>query len=547
MANPASASASFDPYEPRPTLWQRHPHLAWSLAVFVATATLTFVSFPPVGAGDAAFAMLIPAALWAYRAPPFRIYAWTLGASQIVAWLLLLEWLRHVSWVGLFLLAPFVGVIATLWFLAARWTLPRLLGRPALVRIVGMMGLSALWVLIEWFRGWIFGGFPWLPLAASQWKLPIMLQMTAYVGAWGISFVLVAFNVGAAAYAHRAFFEGATGLKKRSPEFSVGLLILMASTFPLIGDTFGQRRQPLMKTALVQPYIPQGEKWDPARAHDVLATIARLTVDATDGGNPDVILWPEAVMPWAVHHDPAAGEWLAAMANRTARPLVAGTVFTDSTDEHWFNGAYVINPGTGLQEPPYAKRKLVPFGEYVPLRPVLGWIEKFAPIGGDFTPGDSEDPLVLKLRSHAVKLGMLICYEDIFPSLARSDTRAGADVLTVITNNGWFGEGGAAYQHAAHSVLRAAENRRPVIRCGNGGWSGWIDEYGTIRSVMLNEDHSVYFRGFESMMITTDTRWTGRLSLYTRLGDWFVPLCAGIATFAYFLVLMSNPPRREAA
>jgi apolipoprotein N-acyltransferase len=540
-----SSSVQFDPYAPRTTIWQRHPHLGWTLAVFLLTAALTFIPFPPVDAGDSAFAMLIPAVLWAYRAPPFRLYAWTVWAAQVVGWLVLLEWLHHVSWVGLFLLAPFIGSIVTLWFLAARWMLPCLLGRPAVVRITGILGLAALWVLIEWFRGWIFGGFPWLPLAASQWKMPIMLQMSAYVGAWGISFVLVTFNLGAGAYAHRAFFEGVTGLKKRSPEFSVALLVLMGSTFTLIGDTYGQHRQPLMKVALVQPFIPQGEKWDPEHARDILTTIARLTVDANDSGAPDAIIWPEAVMPWAVRHDPAAGQWLTALANRTGKPLVAGTVYSDESDERWYNGAFIINPGRGLQEPPYAKRKLVPFGEFVPFRPLLGWIEKFAPIGGDFTPGDSPAPLPLKLKTKEVRLGMLICYEDIFPSLARSATRTGADVLTVITNDGWFGRGGAAYQHAAHSVLRAVENRRPLIRCGNGGWSGWIDEYGRIRSVMLDEEGSVYFRGSQSVTVSVDTRWSGRESPYTRLGDWFVPLCAGIAAFAYALVLLSNPPRRE--
>src|SRR5690606_25613053 len=84
-------------------------------------------------------------------------------------------------------------------------------------------------------------------------------------------------------------------------------------------------------------------------------------------------------------------------------------------------------------------------------------------------------------------LGPLICYEDIFPRLARRSVAAGAEVLVVNTNNGWFGEGAAAYQHAAHSVLRAVETRRPVLRAGNSGWSGWIDECGAIRAVLTKD------------------------------------------------------------
>ncbi|HET7536795.1 MAG TPA: nitrilase-related carbon-nitrogen hydrolase, partial [Candidatus Didemnitutus sp.] len=136
----------------------------------------------------------------------------------------------------------------------------------------------------------------------------------------------------------------------------------------------------------------------------------------------------------------------------------------------------------------------------------------------------------------------LICYEDIFPHLARDSTKAGAELLAVLTNNGWFGEGGAAYQHAAHSVLRAVENRRPLVRVGNGGWSGWIDEYGAIRATLLGENGTVYFRGADTVTITRDVRWRGRSSFYTQSGDWFLILCTVLATAGYYLVVMLRPP-----
>jgi apolipoprotein N-acyltransferase len=101
----------------------------------------------------------------------------------------------------------------------------------------------------------------------------------------------------------------------------------------------------------------------------------------------------------------------------------------------------------------------------------------------------------------------------------------GAEVLAVLTNNAWFGEGGASYQHASHSVLRAVETRRPVIRCGNGGWSGWIDEFGKIRAAMTDTAGSVYFRGTVTYEITRDSRWIERPSFYAMHGDWFVGVC----------------------
>lgn len=539
-----------DPYNPKPTLWQRHPQLAWVLAVFAFTVFLTYVSFPPVNTGEAAYVLALPAILWAYRKPAFKLFAWTVLGAQVVAWTLLLGWLHNVTWGGLFLLGPFMGLIVGSWFLAMWWTIPRLAGHKVLVRIVAMLGLAALWVVLEWFRSVIFGGFPWLPLGLSQWQKPFILQVAAYGGVWISSFILICFNLGASAYVHRAFFEGVTGFKKRTPEFSVALLILMAGSFPFLADSFNQQRRPLARVALVQPYIPQNEKWDAARATDVLHTLEQLTVNAGRKGAPELIIWPEAVTPWAVYRDPNVQPWLESMARRTGKPILLGSVFTQNqveAEEKWFNGAFVVDPAKGLESPGYAKRKLVPFGEFIPLRPVFGWIDKFAPIGGDFQRGLDASPLRVTVGSRRVAFGVLICFEDIFPSLARESVRAGADALVVLTNNAWFGEGGAAYQHAAHSVLRAIETRRPVIRCGNGGWSGWIDEYGNVRATLQNEEGSVYFRGAQTVEVSRDLRWAGKQSYYTEHGDWFLLVCVGLTALGYYFVLIMRPPRPEPA
>ena len=114
----------------------------------------------------------------------------------------------------------------------------------------------------------------------------------------------------------------------------------------------------------------------------------------------------------------------------------------------------------------------------------------------------------------------------MFPTLVRDTVKAGADILYVATNNSWFGEEGGAYFHAAHSVLRAVENRRPVIRCGNAGWSGWIDAYGSVRDVLKDENNSIYFKGCGSFALKLDRQWQGYTSVYTLYGDWFICLSA---------------------
>jgi apolipoprotein N-acyltransferase len=402
--------------------------------------------------------------------------------------------------------------------------------------------LAALWVVGEWVRGWIFGGLPWLPVAASQWQRPMVLQVAAYAGAWSVSFLIVFLNLGVAAFLHRLMFE--PGASKRSPEFMAALMVLVLTSFPFISEMLGQQRDKLARVALVQPYIPQGEKWDPARAKEVLGIIEDVTLGAAVADNPDVIVWPEAVVPWALHRDPSVRFWLESLSRRAGVPLLLGTVYTQpvATEERWFNGAFIVDPRAGLQEPGYAKRKLVPFGEYVPLRPILGWVDKFVPIGGDFQSGADALPLALRAAERTVPVGVLICYEDIFPHLARTSTQNGAELLAVLTNNAWFGEGGAAYQHAAHSVLRAVENRRPLLRVGNGGWSGWIDEYGNIRDTLIGDTGTVYFRGHRTVEITRDLRWRGRESVYTRRGDWFLIASVLLATFGYYLVRSLRPP-----
>lgn len=535
-----------DPYDPVPTLWQRRPNLGWILATFSLTVLFTYVAFPPVDAGEAGYVLAVPAVLWAFRRPPFKLFAWTVMGASALAWTLLLGWLHNVTWVGLFLLGPFVGIIVGSWYLAVHWAVARVQGRQAIVRIASMLGLAGLWVMLEWFRGWIFGGFPWLPLAASQWKHPFMLQVGAYAGTSATSFVLVCFNFGVGAYAHRIFFEGRTGLRKRSPEFTVALLILMGSTFPFLADVFGQQRREIARVTVVQPYVPQNEKWDPARAREILATLEQLTLRAARSAQADFIVWPEAVTPFALGRDPNVQPWLESVAHKAGLPILLGTVEGPAADEgDWHNEAVVVDPVSGVAAGRYAKRKLVPFGEFIPLRPLLGWLEKVVPIGGDFAHGQSSEPLQLPVQGGRLPVGVLICYEDIFPSLARASAASGAEVLAVLTNNGWFGEGGAAEQHAAHSVLRAVETRRPVLRCGNGGWSGWIDEYGYIRATMMNSEGSIYFRGYRTFPVMRDLRWHGRQSAYTERGDWFIAVSGALAVASLGLLGLGGDDRSK--
>jgi apolipoprotein N-acyltransferase len=545
---------SVDPYDaPQPVpFWTKYPAVTAALVVGVLTALLTAVMFPPFHAAPFAYAFAAPAILWAYRRPSFKLYAWTLFASQSIAWLVILFWLRHVTLVGTLILAPIVGAWVGVWYLGVWWAMPRMLGQSTLNRLLIQLGLAGSWVVVEWTRTWFLTGFPWMPLAASQWENRAVLQIAAYTGAYGVSFVLIVMNIGFAAYAHRLFYEARTGFSKRSQEFMLGLFLLLSCLCVLLTETanLASYVRPIGRIALVQPDIPQNVKWEPGEAVSIVQTLQTLSTLAAKT-SPDLMVWPESAMPIPVTNEGnlQGKEIVESIVKEVRAPLLFGAVAyqgsAEKGDLRWYDAAQVALPGTGLQSLYYAKRHLVPFGEYVPARFLLGWLRKIVPIPDDCTPGSAAPtPLLLSLKTGAIAVAPLICYEDVFPDLARTSVGAGADVLFVLTNDAWYGEEGAAYQHAAHSVLRAVETRRPVIRCGNAGWSGWIDEYGSFGVVDLEHDRapnimmrdgSIYYRGFKTINVLHDTRWAGKLSFYVQYGDWFVLVSAALALVAWLL------------
>ena len=367
-------SQPFDPYEPRPSFVQRHAQPIAAVAVFVFTVVLAVGAFPPFKAPEFAYAMLVPAIYWAYTRPRFKLYAWTLFAAQAVAWTIILGWLHNVTWLGLFLLGPFVGAWVGTWYLAVWWAMPRILGKPTLTRLIVVLGLAGMWVLIEWTRTWLLSGFPWLSLAASQWERATILQIAAYTGAYGISFVLVMMNLGFAAYAHRLFREGASGFNKRSQEFFLALFLLLACVSIHFTEAFNRRgySQPLARIAIVQPYIPQEVKWDEAKVPGILDVLQKTTLDAAVT-RPDLILWPEAAMPLAVRGSATGKAFVEQLAKRAGTPLLIGSVAVEKAgtpEEKILNAAFLVTPEEGLAAKYYAKRHLVPFGEYVPFRPL---------------------------------------------------------------------------------------------------------------------------------------------------------------------------------
>ncbi len=513
---------------------------SWGVLAGLLSSLLWVLSIPPFEFAEAAYIAFVPLLLWLYTQPTRRVFWLVAIGTGWVSWFAILVWLRNVTWFGTIALSGILAVLFAAWLYLVRCLLPRFVARNILIRALGFAGLAGAWVVIEWSRTWLLWGFPWAPLSLSQWERPVVLQIAAWTGAYGVSFLLIFFNFCVAQTLRHRFVRKER--KVWTGWFSPDLYLGMAGLGLCIYVFFSvlpapDSAKPMFTAAVVQPYIAPELKWDTARELENLEILERHTRFVASLES-DVILWPEAATPWPIMGTPQMQVRTERLVNELGKPILMGNLAEDTETEEWSNGAFLVEPDTGLSQQYYTKRELVPFGEYVP--PYLSFIDKVVPIGGSFIPGSNVGLIDLKVGEDRFRVGSLVCYEDVFPKLARESARAGAQVFFVATNNAWYGEEGGAEQHAAHSVLRAVENRRPVMRAGNGGWSGWIDSYGTVRDVLVDGEGSIYFRGGGSYDVFQFTEWTRQQSYYTRHGDWFVGLCGLLSLFSLTLFVRSR-------
>jgi apolipoprotein N-acyltransferase len=208
-----------------------------------------------------------------------------------------------------------------------------------------------------------------------------------------------------------------------------------------------------------------------------------------------------------------------------AEPARNGSTNPDDAD--YFNSAFLVTP-TGRLADVYHKRKLVIFGEYIPLVHWLPFIKYLTPITGSFTPGDQ--PVTFELGDRHVNAAPLICFEDTFPGTARQSAKDDVDFLVNLTNDGWFGDSAAQWQHMATAVFRAVENNLPLLRCANNGVTCWIDADGRVRDIFKDRTGSVYGVGTMTVDVPVTQAGAGRVpTFYHRHGDWFGWGCVVVA------------------
>jgi apolipoprotein N-acyltransferase len=380
------------------------------------------------------------------------------------------------------------------------WLAPR-------IGAAGVLVLPAAWIVMEHLRGFDFlGGFEWAALGyAAHRDLPL-LGLASLMGVHGLSFVM------ALAATLLGVGRWPSALAVFVLAHAIGFVAL-----PSESDLGAPGAKPLRAT-LVQGNIPQGEKWDPARAQRNLFTHVDLSREAI-GDKPDLILWPEASVPGFIDAQPEFRDPVEALSRELGVPIIVGGIglsrVPDERRALYHNSLFVVTPDGGVVDR-YDKSVLVPFGEYVPLRELLGFLSVVAKSladVADMTPGPRERPLdgLTAFEPAQTPVG-LICYEAVYPELVRGAVNAGARLLLNITNDAWYGRSSAPHQFLAITALRSAETGAPMLRAANTGVSAVIDA----RGVVLLETPI-----FEKLFVTVDIP-PGRKSptLYTRVGNW---------------------------
>lgn len=377
--------------------------------------------------------------------------------------------------------------------------------------------LPVAWAAFEFFRNYFpCAGFPWSNIAMSQYKLLPVIQIVDFVGVYGLIFLLVFIN--------QFLAEAVVKLRGEAVGYFIQkLLIALVLMIAVLGygyyrmhtlaATFAYNET--LKVGLIQGNIDQGDKWKESKTVDNL-NIYRVAAKNLAKSAVDLIIWPEAAYPWFidVESDSILPSHLGINSSETTDwPYSLIGAIGTSSKEDFYNSAFLFDR-SGRKEGTYHKMHLVPFGEYVPYKKILFFVDKLTREVGNLKAGDSYNPLYLE----DIGLGVLICYETIFPEIARKQVLAGASFIANLTNDAWYGVSSAPFQHLALSVFRAVENRRYLVEATNTGVSAIIDPMGHIVTQS---------RLFEDAVIVSVIKPLWYLSAYSRLGDWFAFGCVG--------------------
>jgi len=481
------------------------------------------------------------------------------GAAGLAQSLLSLHWLLYNPFpagaaAGWLALSVYLALYPAAWCAACRLGIRRLARAcpegdsaplanwgsvPWLTRQAAYFTAAAMWVALEMARSRLLTGFPWNLLGVSQHRFLPLVQTASVAGVYGLSFLAVWVSV-ALAGGGRLWAAELRPRRGGGAAPAPRLLRLSAQTgewiLPLLAAAvlwaWGWRRiqnappiRSRIKAALIQPAIPQRLIFDPSQTETRRRRLIELT-DAALAAGPDLAIWPEASLP---NLPPEEYRRILERLSRAGAWFVFGAEDAEPDPKapagyRYYNAAFCVSPA-GRVEGVYHKRHLVIFGEYIPFERLFPWMKRLSPLEASYTPGAAPAVFRIALASGTVRAGPLICFEDAVPSLARASARAGADFLLNLTNDAWFGESAAQWQHAWNAMFRAVENGLPLVRCANNGLTCWFDPAGRLRGLEDRSRERVYGPG--AHLIELELPADAPPTFYRRHGDMFGWGCVG--------------------
>ncbi len=367
--------------------------------------------------------------------------------------------------------------------------------------VTGLLLAPVALVSAEYLRAYAFGGFPWIPLGSAVVTLLPLAQLASVGGVYLLSWLLAFLS---ACFALAAVQPG----RARISAVAAALGLLTVTSIwgaARIQSAALTREGTPVSIGLIQANIPQSEKWDPSRARAIFQRYLQLTREAAAKG-ARFILWPESATPFYFHEDPPAAEHVRDLVRETGTALLFGTDEIErGSPDRYYNSAFMLDPA-GATAAVYRKMFLVPFGEYVPFGDLLTFVAPLVEAVSAFSPGTRVT--MMPVDGHMVSTA--ICYEVVYPHLIRAGVREGSELLTTITNDAWYGESSAPFQHFELAKLRTIEQGRYLVRAANTGISGIVDPYG--RELARTNL-------FETTTVIGEARFIQSRTVYATIGD----------------------------
>jgi len=502
--------------------------LAVNVILAVISGVLFACAFPNVAAGWLIFIALLPLFVALTRVRTWR-GAFAIGwLSQTIAWLMMVPWvirvmshyggLPYITGVLIFIaMCAYLGVYGGLFGVLFHRIAPSTSFRRWLL-------IPLAWAAVEYVRTYLFSGFPWSLIAASIIDYAPLVQFDRVAGPYALGVLILLpstliawLGVGSWGWGVGAKAERIDGAISHTPHptpharlFAIaGVVIIIFvwwSTGYIASKVFVRPNGlPMSRAALLQPNIPQEMRWDNDNLVLIFRRMMAMTEEAASHG-VQVVIWPESTVPLSYASTDFYKQAIESVSRDRNVDVILGSVAEDATQPNkMWNAAFLVSGGKTIGH--YDKIRLVPFGEYVPLRQMLFFAHALVHAVGQFEFGTKDTPLDGRFR-----YGPAICYEVVFPQIPRAQVMHGATVLVTITNDAWYDGTSAPRQHLNQARLRAVETDRYLLRAGTTGISALIDPAGQIVQQLEMGKQGIIYADFQPRTSTTP---------YVHYGDWF--------------------------